>query len=50
MTWSELYQKLEDRCSRPEHAMNIIGHLMDDYECWDWDEEAPDGAVGILYE
>lgn len=49
MTWTELWNEVRKLTSNDTHADNIIGHLMDDYESYDWDAQAPDGAVGILY-
>ena len=48
MTWNELFEELCKQCSCEQNASNMIGHLMDDYESWDWDAVAPAGAVGIL--
>lgn len=48
MTWNDLYSELCRQCSRDSLADNIIGHLMDDYESWDWNAVAPVGALEVL--
>ncbi len=52
MTWNELYMELSSCCSSScgaDHAANIICHLMDDYESWDWNAVAPSEACSILF-
>ena len=49
MTWNDLYKALCKQCSRDALADNIIGHLMDDYESYDWNSVIPDGADSVLY-
>lgn len=47
MTWTEFYEELLKQTSHPALADNIIGHMMDDYESWDWDDEVPDGLLEL---
>ena len=41
MTWQEYYNELIESGCNDHNADNIIGHLMDLYESWDWDAEMP---------
>lgn len=41
MTWSEYFDLMVTRGATPELAQNSIGHMMDLYESYDWDEKVP---------
>ena len=41
MTWQEFYDSWIARGADPDLAMMSIGHMMDDYESYDWDAEVP---------
>ena len=41
MTWNDYLELQIQRGAKPELAMNSIGHMMDLYESWDWDEKVP---------
>ena len=41
MTWKEYYNMLVERGAAPDLASMSIGHMMDDYESYDWDDKVP---------
>lgn len=41
MTWSEYLDLEMSRGCSYDNAQNVIGHLMDIYEDYDWDNEIP---------
>lgn len=47
MTFSEFYERLCDICSDEAFADNIVGYIMDETECWEWDAIIPDQYVKI---
>lgn len=41
MSWSEYLELLMAQGSSFEIAQNTVGHLMDLYEDWEWDNKIP---------
>lgn len=41
MTWNEYLEETINNGLDPDHAMNIIGHLMDLYNSYEWEKEIP---------
>ena len=41
MTWSEYYDYLLSTGVNPHNADNVVGHKMDLYESWEWDDKIP---------
>lgn len=41
MTWQEYFDALVAHGGDPDLMMNMIGHMMDDYESYDWDAKVP---------
>lgn len=41
MTWNEYLDLQISNGATPELAMNSIGHMMDLYESWDWNNKVP---------
>lgn len=41
MTWNEYLDQLMSQGSSFDLAQNVVGHLMDLYEDYEWDSEIP---------
>lgn len=41
MSWQEYYDNMIKAGASPECADNTVGHLMDLYESYDWNEQIP---------
>ena len=41
MTWNDLLEAVTEKTHDRELAQNIVGHWMDDYECWNWKAKVP---------
>lgn len=41
MTWQEYFDILVKRGAGEDNAANVVGHLMDLYEQYDWNSEIP---------
>lgn len=44
MTWNEYMALAISRGATPELAQNTIGHLMDLYESYEWEDQIPFNA------
>ena len=47
MTFRKFHECLCRVCSSVAFADNIVGDIMDDIECWDWDALIPDKYIKI---
>jgi hypothetical protein len=48
MTWNDMQEKMLKNGGKLDMVQNIIGHLMDDSESWDWDAEVTDDDIEAM--